>query len=246
MEFAADYGATFTRVSRNAKVGPVPVVTTSRVTCPNVCPLKGNGCYADAGPLRRIWDRLTATAVGGTFPNGPAGAVKVRGVSEIAALIKALPRGQLWRFAQAGDLYGNGREIDRAAFGAVVAANAVADARAWSYTHYPMLGNAPHAAHNRDTVKAANQAGFTVNLSANTLAMADKLHALNVAPVVVILPREASDTTTPRGVPVTVCPAQTSAVTCVQCGICADPARRAIVGFLAHGNSAKKAEAIAA
>ena len=37
-------------------------------------------------------------------------------------------------------------------------------------------------------IKEANQNGFTVDLSANNLAHADKLKALNIAPVVVVLP----------------------------------------------------------
>ncbi len=45
----------FTRVSSNAKTGPIPVTTTSEETCPVSCPLKRNGCYADAGPLALFW-----------------------------------------------------------------------------------------------------------------------------------------------------------------------------------------------
>ena len=33
--------------SRNQKVGPVPVSTSGKHTCPDACPLKANGsCYA--------------------------------------------------------------------------------------------------------------------------------------------------------------------------------------------------------
>ena len=32
--------------SRNAKVGPIPVSTSSAATCRDMCPLKAKGCYA--------------------------------------------------------------------------------------------------------------------------------------------------------------------------------------------------------
>jgi hypothetical protein len=48
--------------SSNDKTGPIPVSTTSRVSCPATCPLAGDGgCYADAGYYTRMhWDAVTA------------------------------------------------------------------------------------------------------------------------------------------------------------------------------------------
>lgn len=45
----------FTRVSGNAKCGPIPVTTTSADSCPPTCSFKGNGCYAESGPLAMHW-----------------------------------------------------------------------------------------------------------------------------------------------------------------------------------------------
>ena len=88
-----------TRKSRNAKTGPIPVSTTSADTCPNDCPFRGNGCYAEGYPLKGRWDEVTRGERGGSL-------------EELAANIKTLPQGQLWRHNQAGDLPGNGHLIN--------------------------------------------------------------------------------------------------------------------------------------
>jgi hypothetical protein len=95
-------------------------------------------------------------------------------------------------------------------------------------------------------VAYANAAGFTVNLSANNLAHADDLADLGIAPVVTVLPADATDNTvTPKGRKVVICPATIrDDVSCATCGLCAR-LRDAIVGFPAHGASKRKAEAIA-
>jgi hypothetical protein len=49
------YQVALTLVSRNAKTGPIPVSTTTRETCPDVCPFRKDnegGCYAEGGPIR--------------------------------------------------------------------------------------------------------------------------------------------------------------------------------------------------
>jgi hypothetical protein len=89
----------FTRVSRNVKTGPIPVTTTSEESCPHACPLKGNGCYAEAGPMAILWRKVTARKMGMAWDAA---------MSEIAAL----PKGTLWRHNQAGDLPGMGDAID--------------------------------------------------------------------------------------------------------------------------------------
>ena len=104
-----------------------------------------------------------------------------------------------------------------------------------------------HAAANRAAIAQANQK-FTVNLSGNSPAHADQLAELGIAPVVCVLPANATGKLkTPAGRPIIICPAQTSdSTTCATCGLCAvrDP-RRPIVGFIAHGSGAKRADAVA-
>lgn len=218
----------FTRKSRNSKTGDIPVTTTSEETCAYACPLKANGCYAEAGPLAILWRKVTARKAGMAWDAA---------MSEIAAL----PQGTLWRHNQAGDLPGIGDDIDGFALIELIRANE--GKRGFTYTHKPI-----DTAKNRGAIRIANANGFTVNLSANNLAHADELAASNVGPVVVVLPADATRATvTPGGRKVAICPATISDnVTCKTCGLCAIANRKAIIGFPAHGPSKRKASAIAA
>jgi hypothetical protein len=216
----------FTRVSGNGKTGPIPVTTTSRDTCPDTCAFKGSGCYAEYGPLKLHWDRVTAGARGGTL-------------DELCAQLRTLPKHQLWRMAQAGDWPGDGRLLDARGMTALAKANQ--GRRGFGFTHYD-----PLIKHNACVIAKANAAGLTVNLSANSLAHADQLAALGVGPVVVVLPQGAAKPLrTPAGRFVAVCPASVrSDVTCASCGVCAVGSRKAIIGFPAHGSGARKAEQV--
>ncbi|CAB4126189.1 hypothetical protein UFOVP68_51 [uncultured Caudovirales phage] len=213
--------------SRNAKTGPIPVSTSTADTCPTVCPFNsGNGCYAASGPLALHWRKVT---------DGRSGASYAALLDQIAAL----PDGQLWRHNQAGDLAGIGDALDVDALDALTAANV--GRRGFTYTHKPLT-----TAAERDAVARANANGFTVNLSGNDLAHADALADLAIAPVVVVLPADATqNTVTPAGRKVTVCPATIrDDISCVDCQLCAR-LRDAIVGFPAHGTSKRKADAVA-
>jgi len=115
----------------------------------------------------------------------------------------------------------------------------------FTYTHYDVINNKT----NRDLVSQANKDGFTINLSANNIDHADKLKALNVGPVAVVLPSSVQGNqklTTPNGNKIVVCPATyRDDVSCKSCGLCAMQ-RDAIVGFPAHGVQVKRADKIAA
>jgi hypothetical protein len=152
-----------TRVSSNRKTGPIPVSTTSAVTCPTSCPLRNNGCYMDGGPGAIHWRAITKGDRGVAF-------------DKFCEQVAALPKGQLWRHNQAGDLPGDGNDMDHAKVSQLVVANR--GRRGFTYTHKPMDTDA-----NRKAVREANQQGFTINLSANSLVHADALADLNVGPV---------------------------------------------------------------
>lgn len=218
----------FSLKSRNAKTGNIPVSTSPASTCPSACPLKASGaCYAKHGPLGMFWAKVN---------DGRAGIAW----GDFLTMVEGLPEGQLWRHNQAGDLPGDDNEIDQVMLRQLVLANYASASHGFTYTHKPMDNPA-----NRMAVAHANRDGFTINLSADTLAEADELAALNIGPVVVVVPRDADNMTTPEGRKVVICPAQRSDdVTCKSCGLCANASRSSIVGFRAHGVSAKKAEAI--
>jgi len=203
------------------------VTTTEKKSCPKACPLKDNGCYADGGPLAIVW-RDTET-IG-------------KDLDALCDDIRALKPGALWRHNQAGDLPHNDETIDFDALDKIVAANK--GKKGFTYTHHTM-----NIYRNRIAVKDANEDGFTVNLSANNLEHADNLKALDLGPVVVVLPEtQTTNLITPMGNKVTVCPAaidKTDKINCANCKLCAISDRETIIGFPAHGMRKKKAGIIA-
>lgn len=222
---------TFTRVSGNIKTGPIPVTITSSESCPDACPFKAsNVCYAKHGPLRIWW-----------------GKTDVQGISlrDLCHEVRRLPYGTLWRHNQAGDLPGIGDALDIDALDSLVQANK--GRRGFTYTHKPLKGSG-----EVDAIRRANGAGFTVNLSANTLEHADELADLKCGPVATVLPESVQGNVrglkTPKGRPVVVCPATyRDGVTCATCKLCAHATRTIIIGFPVHGNGRKKlAQAVGA
>lgn len=219
-----------TMKSRNVKTGPIPVSTSTAATCPAACPFNhqnSGGCYAAAGPLALHWRKVTDGAAGGSF-------------AAFLESVRQIPAGQLWRHNQAGDLAGAGDALDTDALDQLTDANA--GRRGFTYTHKPLRDASERAA-----VARANAGGFTVNLSANDTAHADRLADLAIGPVVVVMPRDATENaTTPAGRKIVICPAtQRDDVSCATCKLCARADRAAIIGFPAHGASAKRADAIA-
>lgn len=219
----------FTLKSRNVKTGPIPTTMTSADTCPDACPLKAAGCYAAHGHVAMHWRKLSNPANGITL-------------DELCDKIMALPEGTLWRHDVAGDLPGQGDAIDDSAMHQLIGSNG--RRRGFTYSHKP-----PHVANNAHLIAHANKMGFTVNLSANTLAHADQLAALEIGPVVVVqdaVEGTRADTVTPEGRKVATCPATyRDDVTCATCGLCASTTRKVIVGFPAHGAAKRAAAAIA-
>lgn len=218
-----------TPVSRNVKTGPIPVSTTSAESCPSACPFNNTnkgGCYAESGPLAIHWRKVTQGKAGDSY-----------GV--FLDKIAALPKGQLWRHNQAGDLMGQGDSLDLQALSLLVKANK--GKRGFTYTHKPLATES-----ERDAIQQANKQGFTVNLSGNNPTHADTLADMGIAPVVTVLPVDATENTyTPKGRKIVVCPAtQRDNVSCATCKLCAVASRDVIVGFPAHGTSKRKADQI--
>ncbi len=206
--------------SGNRKTGRIPTTYAEPDTCPPSCPHYRTDCYAEDFYTRLAWNR--ATTDGKTIP-------------DLVKFIEKMPAGQLWRHAVAGDLWGKGEKVDPAALGEVVRANI--GKRGFTYTHKKTPDALKWIAH-------ANQWGFTINLSADDAGEADKLAALNIAPVVCIVPMDTPEkSTTPEGRQITICPAQTKQyMTCAVCQLCQKADRRAIVGFRAHGTRAKQTD----
>ena len=231
-----------TRISSNVKTGPIPVSTSSKATCPDACPFKAGGCYAKGGPLNIHWEKVT---------------IGERGVSfdDFCGAVSKLPKGQLWRHLQAGDLDGENNFINPESLEKLTKANK--GRKGFCYTHKPILNESVSGdlsesekdllvESNRNAIKKANDNGFTINLSGNNFDHADKLKALNIGPVVVVMPSDNTvNTVTPNGNKVVICPATyKDDVTCASCGLCQKGNRSVIVGFPAHGNGKKKVNEI--
>ena len=215
--------------SKNAKVGKMAVTTSTATTCPTSCPFKSNGCYADSGPLKLHWDKVTRKERGDDW-------------STFISKIKDLPTGSKWRHNQAGDLPGDMEKLDDKK--CIELAKANKGKRGFTYTHYDVLDNFQNAI----TVNMMNHLGFTVNVSANNLEHADKLCDMDIAPVATVLPiDQTTNTVTPKGRKVVVCPATyKDDVSCASCMLCEKWDRNVVVGFPAHGTSKKKAAMVAA
>lgn len=226
--------------SHNRITGPIMVTTSPRRTCPLACPFRkdsnettAGACYAEHGFLGGfIWTKLDRLPAGGSFKQGQ---IRVYSFCELLSAIRALPEGSLWRHNQAGDLAtDDGINIDARSLKRIADANR--GRRGFTYTHFDVLENQ----HNRRLVKAANDNGFTINLSANSVAHADQLMALKIAPVTVVLPSAANDNApTPGGNQVVICPARRREdIDCARCGICAKR-RAAVIAFPALGRKAR-------
>jgi len=231
--------------SKNRKTGEIPVTTTEADSCPTACPFASNGCYADAQPLKGVWDKVATEGFG---------------IDELCSQIESLPAGQLWRMNQAGDLAHNNQLIDGPSLTKLIDAND--GKRGFTYTHHN-----PKKRHNRGLIKTANAEGFTINLSGNNPAHADELADLDIAPVVTVVAadyerrnakKEWTETlpefrariamlpplATPGGRKVSLCPATYLDTNCKDCGIC-QKQRKAIVAFPAHGFRKRAATEIA-
>ena len=211
-----------TAISGNSKTGPIPVSTTIEASCPDVCPLKKSGCYAEIGPIAWQWRKVSVLGMAW---------------AEFCEKIASLRTDVFWRHNQAGDLLHTDGVIDSAALTMLVKANK--GKQGFTYTHHDM-----RISSNRVAVSKANAYGFTVNLSANNLAHADELMALGIAPVAVVVPLDYPRlSATAQGHKVVVCPATyRDDVTCNSCRLCQRADRRCIVAFPVHGGAKKRAQ----
>lgn len=227
--------------SGNRKTGPIPVSTSNLNTCPPSCALK-KGCYARYGRMWLIWVKLCS----GRLTNGVMWSDFLKQVRDLDCLI--------WRHNQAGDLPGRNNRLHKGKCIALAKANAAGGRYrgGYTYTHYPVLPtpgvSAATIQHNRNVIQEMNDLGFTVNLSAHNMRVADDMYDLRIGPVVMVLPSDMDkrSTKTPKGRHVQVCPAILSDDKhCDNCFVCAYVTRRSIIGFPAHGTGTKYVDPIA-
>jgi len=236
--------------SRNRKTGNIIVTTSSRDTCPSVCPFKKSGCYANCAPLRFHWDKITRGELGTDF-NEFVGKLKTiakdreeklrKRFKNKIELRKNLEKKLPLRLWQAGDLPGKGNRINLAQVKRLV--EVLKPFNAFGYTHKPLNEN------NIEAIKFCNDNNVTMNLSANSLQHADELFDAGIGPVTVTVTSGTSKMLlTPKGRKVKICPATISdRIHCANCGggtpLCSRK-RDYIIAFPAHGNSVRKVNEI--
>ena len=217
----------FTKISSNAKTGPIPTTTSDRATCPTGCPFYNKGCYAKSGPQNIHWRKVSSGERGHEW-------------SAFLSLVRKLQRGQLWRHNVSGDLPHDGNGIID---GDKVVDLTVANKgrKGYTYTHHQLNDT------NLGIIKYANAAGFTVNVSTESVEVADKVMTEHAIPAVAVVPSDRTERfyRTESGRQVITCPATIHKdVTCATCGLCQQSDRQFVIAFPAHGNAKKTVNAI--
>lgn len=221
--FAEAPKVTWVPRSGNKKLGPIPAAIVSPETCPSSCGFYGKGCFPESYPSMLHWRNVERDGLEW---------------EDFLARVRALPEGQLWRYAVSGDLPGNGESVDTLRLAELSKANR--GRRGFAFTH-----KSPESPLAAVAMIRARQDGFTINLSADTLEDADR-KSYFALPVVVVVPSDAPDgLRTPAGRRLVMCPAETRGLTCAECQLCSVPSRKGIVAFRAHGPMKKTVSRIA-
>ena len=223
-----------TRISHNIKTGPMSVVRSTTETCPNSCPLLGNGCYDQGGN-----GNIHRTKV-------DKGQYKTLDFTDFLKAIRDLSA--IYRHNEGGDLW-NGKTSEHICGDSLKRFSK--ENKAWRksaivYTHKPTVGKRSHWAirkANRQAIKDS-ESTTAINASVESLSEVDEAlgHGLDT---VCVLPTEttARVTRTPQGNRVVTCPAYYSKTQCIGCGngepLCARKNRGYAIGFPAHGAKKK-------
>lgn len=206
----------FTEQSGNHKTGPIPVSRSVSSTCPTGCAFL-KVCYASYGPGSWHWKRLDNS---GGMP-----------WEQFLHRVKALWKGTLWRHNESGDLPHVNGTINRKLVRELTAANK--GKMGFTYTHH-VLNEA-----NLKTLREANDGGFTINISCETVEQVDAVRRLGLPAVLVVDKPLEKGATTPDGHPLRGCPAEWSNITCSRCGLCQRRDRASVYVFHAHGSGTK-------
>lgn len=218
-----------TKVSSNAKTGPIPTTTSERSSCWNGCPFYDKGCYAKSGPQALHWRKVSEGERGMSW-------------DAFCKAIRDIQRGQIWRHNVSGDLPHNGLgDIEEDKVTQLVNANK--GRRGYTYTHHPLNEG------NIKVIRECNDNGFTVNASTESVEVADKVMTEHGIPAVAVINSEESRRffNTESGRKVIVCPATIhDNVTCATCGLCQKADREFVIAFPAHGTAKKTVNSIVA
>lgn len=207
--------------SKNAKTGDVSVTMVSQASCPDSCPLKRKGCYAENGFAGFATRRLNKSS--------ETDAVRIAR-AEARAIARLSGRRDL-RVHVVGDC--RTERAARIVSRAMARHRAKQGKRAWTYTHAWRK------------VRRECWGSESVLASCETPAEVLEARAAGYATALVVSEFQQESAYDLDGVRVIPCPAQTREnVTCQSCGLCMDAGRLHKAGltiaFEAHGSQAHK------
>lgn len=230
--------------SSNPKTGNIIQSYSARSTCPNRCPLKGNGCYADSYHTSRQWDRCNDEEDKRYIRNGQDLTLDL--MSAVAIHAKRGEKSILFRHNVAGDIaLPNSDLIDRERLNTIVescskvSSNLNINLMGYTYTHCSLT------VQNFNKVKKAQAKGFVVNFSCETIEEVKKVRFADCNAVLTsVNPDETIKALKVEGLKSVQCPAQTNEdINCKRCKLCARN-REAVVIFKVHGNGSNKAKKV--
>lgn len=230
--------------SSNPKTGDIIQSYSARSTCPNRCPLKNNGCYADSYHTSRQWDRCNDEEDKRYIRNGHDLTLDL--MSAVVIHAKKGEKSILFRHNVAGDIaIPDSDTIDGERLNTIVescnkvSSNLNINLMGYTYTHCSLTMQ------NFKKVKKAQDKGFTVNFSCETIEEVKKVKFAGCNAVVTsVNPHETIKALKAEGLKSVQCPAQTNEnMNCKKCKLCARD-REAVVIFAVHGNGSNKARKV--
>ena len=170
----------FIENTNSRKVGAMAVSYSPRQTCPDTCPLKNGKCYGENFPIKLHWDNYS-NDLNDNYD---------RFIDEIK-LYRKYNGNKIWRHNIVGDLVADKDfKINAKKLYQLIDANKKGDVIC--YTHHHTIkdknGKNKLSLYNLNRIKEANELGFTINLSADTIDQAKQLYNKTKLPTAVSLP----------------------------------------------------------
>lgn len=206
-----------TEGSTNRKTGPIATTGVAQVTCPDTCPFRDNGCYAETAKMGHVTRSLNRAAERHTA---------LEAILEEAHLVDQLKGWMPLRLHIVGDCPDD--ETTQILSAAAARYRTRHNAPVWTYTHAWR------------EVDRASWGQVSVLASCETPDDVDEAHARGYAAALVVDTHPSSSRYELDGVEVIPCPQQTQpGTTCESCLLCSrdDYLRqsRRVIGFAAHG-----------
>lgn len=210
--------------SGNRKTGPISVISSSRDTCPEACPLKGWACYGETHPIRYLWDKVT---------------VEGYGLEDLCQKLNSIMDGSILRYGDVGDLPGDGEYLDEDKCYKLAEAMDKNKFKAFGYTHYCM-----DKGQNLAVVKGLAEKGLSINIS--TTNPRDAVRFVKIGLPVVLAVANQTHKSIYQGIKMVPCFATKNVpdAYCITCGRgkpwCWRTDRKFVITFKAHGVRKRK------